>query len=323
MDKIKNILKSQFDVDCTDITKINIGLSVATNYKIQTSDKYYFLKIYDKKKSQASLWTGNINSYMPILIWMNENTNLKGKIVRPLKTDNGGFRFDDDEDENVFLLFDYIYGETIETNSFTRSQIIEAAEIMACLHSYGSEIPIDTKKIKEDFSVPFCYALENFMANDYESLPIMYDVKTALQPYLEQIILKNNELKLLSDTVRKKDVKMVLCHTDAHYKNFMQTKHLILVDWEGMKLAPVEADLFMFTQKRYWDIFIEYYSKLNPKFVLDNEILYFYILRRKIEDIWAFIESILHDNLSNEQRKRELAFLLKGCGGLEELSFEL
>ena len=140
-------------------------------------------------------------------------------------------------------------------------------------------------------------------------------------------MLKNSELKSLSDKIRDKikfkNVKMTLCHTDAHYKNFMQGESLILVDWEGMKLAPAEADLFMFTQKQYWDIFIEHYSKLCPGFALDSEMLSFYILRRKIDDIWAFIESILYDNLSNEQRKRELAHMLNGCERLDDISFEL
>ena len=319
MNKIKNILKTQFDIVCTEITQINIGLSAASNYKVQTDDKAFFLKIYDKNKAQFSLWTENINYYMPVLIWLNENTDLQGKIVNPLKTNTGGYRFDDEE--NVYLLFDFIDGETPATNSLSRSQIIEAAEIMACLHSYGGEIPIDTEKIKEDFSVPFCFALENYIANDYKKSPD--DVKILLQPYLKNLMLKNNELKFLADIVKQKNVKMSLCHTDAHYKNFMQNKRLILVDWEGMKLAPVESDLFMFTQRQYWDIFIGHYNKLRPEFVLDNEMLAFYILRRKIEDIWAFIEELLYDKLSDEQRKRNLAHLLNGCKRLDELGFEL
>jgi thiamine kinase-like enzyme len=36
---------------------------------------------------------------------------------------------------------------------------------------------------------------------------------------------------------------MQLCHTDAHGWNLMQNQNLMLIDWEGLKLAPVEADL--------------------------------------------------------------------------------
>ena len=320
MNKIKNILQTHFDIICTDISKINIGLSVAVNYKVKTDDKAFFLKVYDKNKAQFSLWTENINTYIPILTWLNGNTNLQRKIVRPIKTNTGDFLFENEE--SIILLFDYIDGEPVTKNSFTDLQILEIAEIMACLHSYDSNIPVSTDKIKEDFSVPFCISLENFIVNEYQKSPA--DIKTILQPYLNRLTAKNNELISLADTIKQKDNNMALCHTDAHYKNFMQNgHHLILVDWEGLKLAPAEADLFMFTQKAYWNIFIEHYNKLRPDFVLDNEMLSFYVLRRKIDDIWAFIESILYDNLSDKQRKRDLAFLLDSCSRLDDLNFEL
>ena len=91
---------------------------------------------------------------------MNENTDLRGRISRPYKTLRGDFRYEDDE--NVFLLFDYIDGVTVG-KEMTNSQLLEAAEILACIHNVGNKIPIDMKKIKEDFSVPFCFSLDSFM----------------------------------------------------------------------------------------------------------------------------------------------------------------
>lgn len=48
MNKIKNILKTQFGVECIDISEIYGGLS-AMNYKVKTDDKTFFLKVYDKR----------------------------------------------------------------------------------------------------------------------------------------------------------------------------------------------------------------------------------------------------------------------------------
>jgi spectinomycin phosphotransferase len=317
VNKIKNILITQFSVECTDCTEMHGGLS-ATNYKIVTDDKTYVLKIYDMKKAQASIWTENIDYYMPILIWLNENTQLQGRVVRPIKTNAGDYRFDDDE--NVYLLFDYFEGETVG-KIFTDAQIIEAAGIMACLHSHGAEIPVNTEKIKEDFSVPFCFSLEHYVKESYSKSPD--DIKTILQPCLEQLVSKTSEVITLSQKVTEKNSKMVLCHTDAHGFNFIQSKQLVLIDWEGLKLAPAEADLVMFTKKEYWTIFIDNYKKLRPGFMLDTDILTFYILRRKIEDIWAFVEGILVDHPSNEQRERDLEFLSECCRSLDDLWFEL
>jgi thiamine kinase-like enzyme len=317
MNKIRNILKAQFGVECTDIAEIHGGLSTM-NFRIETDDKTFFLKVYDKKKAQASLWTENIDCYMPILVWLNENTELKGRIVRPIKTKQGNYRFDDEQ--NVFLLFEYIKGETVG-KELTQDQVLEAAEIIACLHDSSSEIPVSTEKIEEDYSVPFCFSLDHFLQENYSTSPL--DMKAILQPCLEQLISINNAVKSLSEKVKQRSNRMVICHTDAHGWNLMQSERLVLVDWEGIKLAPAEADLVMFTRKEYWDVFIGHYLKLRPDFILDQDLLSFYIFRRKIEDIWAFIEGILFDQPSEEQRKRDLNLLSRCCSALGNYFFEL
>lgn len=316
MGKIDNVLKSQFNIECTNIVETIGGLS-ASAYKIITINNSFFLKVYDKKLTQTPIWIENIDNYMPILLWLNENTELKGKIIRPIKTINGGYRYEDDE--NVYILFDFIEGETVAKKPLSNNQVIELADIMAHLHSYGQEIPIKMDKIKETFDVPFCVSLESYIQKNYTTAPD--DIKLILQPCLEQLILKINELKSLSYRAKQKGSRMVLCHTDAHGWNLMQSDHLILVDWEGMKLAPAESDLFMFAVKDYWDIFLKHYSAIRPEFELDKDMLSFYVIRRKLEDIWAFLESILYDDFSNEQRKNDLEFLSNECKNLNAFCF--
>jgi len=255
---------------------------------------------------------------MPVLIWLNENTGLRGRIVNPVKTSSGAHCFDDGE--NVYLLFDFIEGETVG-KTLTHKQLLEAADILAGLHSAGSVVPIRPEPIREDFSVPFSDSLDHFIAEDYPASPA--DIKAVLQPCLEQLLLKSTELKSLSEKARQKKAEMVFCHTDAHGWNLIMAEHLVLVDWEGLKLAPAEADFVMFTKRDYWEIFIGHYQKLRPEFIMDHDLLSFYILRRKIEDIWAFIEGILLDNPCDEQRKRDLNFLSNCCNTLEDSFFEL
>jgi thiamine kinase-like enzyme len=317
MYNVKHILKTHFCINCINITEIYGGLST-TNYRVKANDKTYLLKVYDRKKSQASIWIENIDTYMQVLVWLNENTEIQGRIVRPAKTNLGNFRSDDDN--NIFLLFDYIEGEPIGL-TMTQAQVAEAAEIIACLHNSGSKIPINMDKIKEDFSVPFCISLERFLTECYKSSPA--DVKSILDHYLEQLVVKNNKVKLLSERYKQNNTEMVLCHTDAHGWNLIQSTHLVLIDWEGIRLAPPEADLIMFSKKEYWDTFIKHYNMLRPSFAVDTDLFSFYILRRKIDDIWAFLESLLSDNLSYEQRKRDLDFLADCCRKLDDLSFEL
>ena len=252
-----DLLREQFGVNCSKITPINLGLSAAFNCKVETGGKAYFLKFYDREKAQFALWTKPIPDYMPVLAWLNENAGLRGKIVNPVQTLNGNYHFENAD--GVFLLFDFIDGEPLAANEMPPAQIREAAEILACLHGFKSEIPVPTDEIMEDFSVPFCDDLLHFLERR-EDVPA--DIQAAVKPYRETLRRKNDELVKLAKAAKAKNAGFVLCHTDAHYKNFMQSDRLVLVDWEGLKLAPAEADLFMFTQKKVLEHIYRTVSKI-------------------------------------------------------------
>ena len=319
MDKLKQVLNTQFGIICNDITEIYCGFDDKnTHYKVTAGSKAFFLKVYDKSKVQTFQWTENIDIYMPILVWLNDNTNLQGRIIRPYKTVQGGYCFEDDE--NIILLFDYIEGDTAG-KVLTHKQLLEAAEILANLHNVGNDIPIDMNRIKEDFSVPFCFSLERFIAKKYSSTPAY--IKSILQPCLEQLMVKNEKLKSLSEKFKKMDFDMTLCHMDAHGYNLIQGERLVLVDWEMAKYAPPELDLCVFTKPEYWDTFIEHYSKLRPDFVLNNDLLLFYVHRRNIEDIWELINTILNNKQSSEQQQLELELLSVCCKVINNSFFEL
>jgi thiamine kinase-like enzyme len=319
MDKFKHVLRTQFGVVCTEITEVYGGFDDKNaHYKVTADSKSFFLKVYDKSKIQTSQWTENIDVYIPILVWLNENTNLHGRIIRPHKTIDGGYCFEDDE--NIFLLFDYIEGNAAG-KTLTHSQLLEAAEILANLHIVGNDIPFNMNRIKEDFSVPFCFSLERFVAKKYPSSPAY--IKAILQPCLEQLTVKNEKVKSLSEMFKKMNFDMTLCHMDAHGYNLMQSQRLVLVDWEMAKYAPPELDLCVFTKPEYWDAFIEHYTKQRPGFVLNNDLLMFYVHRRNIEDIWEYINTVLHNKQTNEQRQLELDLLSVCCGALDNQYYAL
>ena len=307
------------NVVCNDITEVYGGFDDKnTHYKVTADSKIFFLKVYDKSKVQTSQWTENIDVYMPVLVWLNENTDLRGRIIRPYKTNDGEYRFEDDE--NIFLLFDYIEGETAG-KSLSHSQLLEAAEILACLHNVGNDIPIDMNKMKEDFSVPFCFSLDKFMAKKYSSSPAY--IKAILRPCLEPLMAKNEKVKSLSEKFKKMNLDMTLCHMDAHGYNLMQSERLVLIDWETAKYAPPESDLILFTKPGYWDTFIGHYNKRRPNFVLNNDLLTFYVHRRNIEDIWEFINTILNNKQTGGQRQLELDLLSVCCDALNVPFYEL
>ncbi|WP_342774586.1 hypothetical protein [Paenibacillus piri] len=76
-------------------------------------------------------------------------------------------------------------------------------------------------------------------------------------------------------------------------------------------MAPVEADLMFLTDKPYYHDFLTVYQKKHPHFVINPDALQFYQGRRKLEDIWEFIEQILNDKQVGDARTTTLKSLRK------------
>jgi len=135
----------------------------AQAYRVETSNGIFFLKAYDKRKHSTNIWTAKIDSYMPIVLWLHNNTELKGRIVCPVLTKNSNYKIEDDS--GIYILFPYIEGHTLCDQPLSVVQANEIAKIIAKLHRHGAEIPVPTDTITEDFSVPFCDGLKEIISS--------------------------------------------------------------------------------------------------------------------------------------------------------------
>lgn len=103
----------------------------------------------------------------------------------------------------------------------------------------------------------------------------------------------------------------------------MQASHLMLIDWEGLKLAPPEADLFSFTRNFFfdyaWEDFMSTYREIRPNYRENSDAMHFYRLRRRLEDISAFTENLLYDNLIEKERELPLKLLEHECSMLSDV----
>jgi spectinomycin phosphotransferase len=84
-----------------------------------------------------------------------------------------------------------------------------------------------------------------------------------------------------------------------------------------MKLAPPEADLFAFIGDCFWHncsaIFMETYKKVHPNFEINPDTLAFYQTRRRLEDICAFAQGLLYEDIDDEERRQSLYHLRREC----------
>jgi spectinomycin phosphotransferase len=307
MNKIKTILKNHYGIDNINVSPQQGGWS-ALAYKVFNNTNTYFLKVYEKSRASTPKWTALIDKYVPITVWLREHSNLKGKIPVPLFTKHGDYKCEDDE--GIYLLYEYIDGETIGDKSLNKEQVCQLSEIIAELHLYGEEIPIETATLTEDFNVPFLQQLRDTLNKEYKNMTD--DVRDFIIPYIEQILNLVDTVEKLSVTLKNSHLKMALCHTDLHNWNLMQSEQqLILIDWEGLKLAPVEADLMFLVDKPFYDEFLNIYQINHENFVINHDALQFYKGRRKLEDIWDFLEQLLYDNQSVQERAYTMNYLSK------------
>ena len=84
------------------------------------------------------------------------------------------------------------------------------------------------------------------------------------------------KIEELSEALKNRDLRMALCHTDVHGWNLMSTGQLKLIDWEGLKLAPVEADMMSFVDEPYFSEFMRIYANTHSHYEVNIEALTFY-----------------------------------------------
>ena len=311
--QISKLLNEYYNKSLISFSELEGGWS-AKAYKVETNDGIFFLKVYDKEKASTKIWTAEINTYMPIVIWLNHNTKLKNRIICPVLSNSGEYKYEDEK--FIYLLFPYIDGYTLGEKAMSSQQIKEIAEILAELHNYGAEIPVTTSSITEDFAVPFCRDLREILSSLDHSQ--MNEEGAILKQFQDILLINIEKVEKLSFKLTKETLPLVLCHTDVHGWNIMQSHRLILIDWEGMKLAPPEADLFAFIGNRFWhncsDGFMKTYQTKHTDYEINLEVLEFYQTRRRIEDICAFAQGLLYNNNVDErERKESLRLLRREC----------
>lgn len=314
---LTEILSKGYDLkDCIITSRQGGWTSLA--YKVENSSGAYFLKVYEKNRKSTYKWTAFIDNYIPIVIWLNDNY-LKGRIIEPLLTSDNSFKYENEQ--VICLLFKYIDGETIGKKVLNTRQTEELAGIISELHRHGEDVPFSKDKISENYDLPFCDELLSFIESDASTDKVHNELKEVILPYEQRISEIIELVKTIRDKPKSRKHSFVLCHSDIHNWNLMQTKEsLVLIDWEGLKFAPPESDLYALIDEPYFDEFMAIYMKKHESYQVDKDLIAFYRLRRKMEDIWEFIELLLTPELDTLLKHENLEGLKNELLSLSELT---
>lgn len=252
--------------------------------------------------------------YMPVVLWLSENTPLKNSMIIPVLTKDGEYK--SENEKYVMLVFPFIKGATLGATTLSTPQISQLVDILTLLHSYGDDIPVATAPLKERYQLPFIVGLTCILRQTHWPTKL----QNLFNLYADKIVEKVDILQHLAAQLRRNPLRGVLCHTDLHGWNLMWNSNLILLDWEGLSLAPAEADLFSFTDGFFFDyahdLFFSAYQQAKAGYRIDENVLTFYRLRRRLEDISEFACSLTHDELSTTEALQSLTALQKECEAL-------
>ena len=308
MNHLKEMLKSQYGIAADMVREQKGGWSAAA-YKISAGTRQCFLKVYDKKRASTPLLTAHIDFYVPVTLRLIEYADLAGKLPVPVLTENKEYKWEDRE--SVYLLYEYIDGITIGDRGLTTGQALQLADIVSRLHDpenvkYMNGIEAD--RFREDFSSLFLQKLKRWIITDRDILAT--DIKTLLSDHHDGLQQSMLRLAELSEKLGGQRTEMVLCHTDIHNGNLMEKDgELMLIDWEGLIAAPREADLMFVRGKEYDPEFMKVYQERYPDYQINREILEFYQLKRRLTDIREFIEQLIFDVQSADEREETLLYL--------------
>ena len=307
------LLTNAYNINITACRPVTGGWS-AFAYRLETDAGAFFLKVYDKNRHTAVPWIKKIDRYMPLLSHLNGYEPVRGFIPAPLCTPSGAHKAE--SDNYVYLLFQYIDGTTLSETHIDSRQTASLAHTLAHLHRFEVPKPQCYDIEREDFQVPFGPGINQMVGNS--DLPD--DMWQIFSAHRDKLNARISQVQTLSERLRADPPPFVLCHTDVHGWNLMQSEHLVLIDWEGVRLAPAEAVLFAFTPGFFFDYaqerFMDEYKRANPDYRKNADALPFYRIRRRLEDIHDFAAGILYDELSDEDRKLSLGHLSRECNSL-------
>lgn len=272
------------------------GLSALAYALIDRTGTRYFLKAYDLSRAGVSRWTEPIAQYIPALCAMAQSPALAGRVPQPVLTSSGAPCCGDGA--FTCLLYRWIDGRAPSRASLTGAQLDALADIVAAVHAH----PLPgggPEALRERFDAPFAAGLERLLREAPGDL-----VPPAAGEKTRALLAR---LRGLAPRVRALGLPMGWTHGDIHRGNLMETDQgLMLIDWEGLSVAPPEADLFFLG--RYEPGFSARY-RARAGYAPHPEALAFFGARRRLDDIHEFLRALLIDRVGGEEGRAQRRYL--------------
>ncbi|HHT9916369.1 TPA: aminoglycoside phosphotransferase family protein [Legionella pneumophila] len=271
------------------------GFIVETN-----TDKEYFLKIYPEDQSLVPIH--------PTIKSLHQTGIALNRFRYEFGMNNLSYMLTDVTGHYCFItngliltLFDYIKGFH---PSYSPNQLL--ADKMAILLFQLHQIPTKEFSIfaRDDFNIEYALGLAEWIDHHIEIKDETYaqPMFSQLDENKEQLLDGLNQLQQWREQFSKMNLPFVITHGDPHHYNVLQTPlDVWLVDWDGIKIAPRERDLWHYLDAPLMNV----YCKMNPQFTMKRELCEFYRLQRFFEDCRYYLEQVLLGKNSTLSQSKE------------------
>ncbi|HAT8609203.1 aminoglycoside phosphotransferase family protein [Legionella pneumophila] len=298
-EQLMDFLYQGYQIMASELHLVEVGSFYGFIISTNTTKKY-FLKVYPEGQSLVPIHP-TIESLNQTGIALNRFRNEFGmKNLSYMISDiHGHYCFR--TNELILTLFDYIEGIH---PAYSPNQLL--ADKMATLLFQLHQIPVHEFSFfeTEHFDINYALGIKDWINNSVEVIEETHaeSMLSQLKRHKKQLLQGLSQLQEWKKKLTQQPVPFALTHGDPHHYNVLQTPFDVwLVDWDGVKIAPIERDLWHYEQASL----TEFYLKLNPNCSINHELCRFYQLQRFFEDERYYLEQVLTGKNRTAQQSEE------------------
>lgn len=294
--KFKKAIENYYDLKILKCTTAARQF-VAETYLIEdTKGNQYFCKLVDKP-----LFIPGIIKTLPVV----EEMHSKGidRICYPIRGAEGLYFF---VDSTLVVLFNYIpASQSFDYNPFT------LGKLLAEIHLITPKITIQDPKEEFEFTNQslFDEQFEGVLASK-SSDPVIQEFKKLLHLHEDEVRHFKALFQRLCKLCKEEADTRVLTHGDAATNVLVKSSDdIYIIDWDEMRLAPAERDLWMSDERPG---FMEGYKSIRPDFSVNKNMRSFCILQYYFESMLYKFAEILKETADSDSRLKWVQKLAQG-----------
>jgi spectinomycin phosphotransferase len=270
---------------------------VAETYIVDASTgKQYFCKIIDNP-----LLIPDIIQSLPVIEQMHQNGI--NKIGRPIASSKGLYFH---IGNSLVVVYDFLH-----VTQGTNYNLFTLGNMVAKVHAVTPKITAVAPK--ESFEFPnqkfFNESFEAALKSQSADI-VSKELKKLLQLHEADVRRYLAEFFKIAQICKENRRPLVLTHGDiVNNILVMAPDDIYIIDWDEMRLAPAERDIFMNDENPE---FMAGYKSIRPDFVIDPKLRRFCILQRYFERMNIYLTQILDPGAAQDYRLQRVEMFAKG-----------